>query len=419
MELLLDQATWRTLRRLHAEQSAPHPPSLDAVNRQLRREGVGPDMAAALVTQLELRAAARAKFGDLASDMVFTREGLEQATRLPVAKLHAERFRAAGVHRVADLGCGVGADSLALALLGVGTVSVDADPAAVFCAAKNLAPYPGARTHRGDVTQLTAQDVRGWGADGLFLDPARRGPRGRQFDPARWSPPWDTIMGMTTWGLPLGAKVAPGIDHPILPPLYHAQWLSVSGALVEAALWSPELAPEGPGRSAALLSADALPDSSPTPPPVHVLTDPQVKAANAPIRPAPTGPVGEYLFEADPSATRAGLLAALAENTGTHLVDPSIAYLTGPHPVPSPFLTAFRTFEVLPLRTKAIRQALGQLDAGWVEVKKRGANIDTAALQKQLQSDGPNPLVVFATRVDGRHRAIIATRETSLSGEQQ
>src|SRR5690554_1113512 len=77
--------------------------SLDRINRALRetRDGQAgsPELIAAVISQIELRERARAKFGDLASDMLFTRAGLEQASRQAVARLHAERFRHAGASR--------------------------------------------------------------------------------------------------------------------------------------------------------------------------------------------------------------------------------------------------------------------------------------------------------------------------------
>ena len=72
---------------------------------------------AAVLGQARLRAKARVKFGDFAHRMLFTPEGLEQATRLRVASVHAGRFAGAGIDVVADLGCVIGADSLALAAL--------------------------------------------------------------------------------------------------------------------------------------------------------------------------------------------------------------------------------------------------------------------------------------------------------------
>ena len=37
-------------------------------------------------------------------------------------------------------------------------------------------------------------------------------------------------------------KVAPGIDHALLPPGAEAEWVSVDGDLVEATLWCGPLA---------------------------------------------------------------------------------------------------------------------------------------------------------------------------------
>jgi len=63
----------------------------------LRRHGVPADLAAAALTQAELRRRAVDKFGADAARMFFTRAGLEQATRVPVADRRAARLSAAGV----------------------------------------------------------------------------------------------------------------------------------------------------------------------------------------------------------------------------------------------------------------------------------------------------------------------------------
>src|SRR5690606_2899837 len=70
---------------------------------ELRGAGHPPALVAAVLTQARLRHRALAKFGPFAERMLFTEAGLEQATRLSVAARHAERFRTAGVTRVADL----------------------------------------------------------------------------------------------------------------------------------------------------------------------------------------------------------------------------------------------------------------------------------------------------------------------------
>ena len=79
----------------------------------LRRAGFAPDLASAALTQVELRRKAVTKFGADAAVMFFTRAGLEQATRATVANRRAARLAATGARYVADLGCGLGADTLA------------------------------------------------------------------------------------------------------------------------------------------------------------------------------------------------------------------------------------------------------------------------------------------------------------------
>ena len=71
--------------------------------------------------------------------MFFTRDGLEQATRPVVADQHAQRFVAAGVRRVVDLGCGIGSDALAFVRAGLEVVAVERDPDTAAVAAANLA----------------------------------------------------------------------------------------------------------------------------------------------------------------------------------------------------------------------------------------------------------------------------------------
>ena len=141
---------------------------------RLRSAGHAPELAAAALTQQRLRARATAKFGEFAADMLFTPDGLEQATRLEVAVAHAHRFSRASLATVHDLGCGIGADAVTLSSLGVTVRGVDSDPVTAAVADANLRPWPDSRARLG-----RAEDVR-FGVDpgrnrvGAWLDPARR-----------------------------------------------------------------------------------------------------------------------------------------------------------------------------------------------------------------------------------------------------
>ena len=82
------------------------------------------DLARASLDQTLLRAKAAAKFAD-AGRMLFTRDAFEMASGDATAAHRAKRF--AGYNRVADLCCGLGADTLALAAAGRDVVAIDRD----------------------------------------------------------------------------------------------------------------------------------------------------------------------------------------------------------------------------------------------------------------------------------------------------
>lgn len=380
-------------------------------NAALRAQGASPEVAAAVITQCELRDRAEAKLGPLARRLLFTRDGIEQATRLAVAAAHAQRFAASGVHTVADLGCGNGGDSLAFLLAGLSVLAVDIDPDAAAAALWNLqaaasqaTTAPRAAVIEADVTTLDVPGLAAQGIDALFADPARRtgAAKGstRVLSPEQWSPSLPTVLSWRDSFDCLGVKLAPGIDHAALPADCHAQWTSVDGDLVEAALWTPALAPEGGGRSALVIRAEET----------HILTDPQIHEADAPVPHAAIGALGGMIAEPDPAVIRSGTVRALAEQLGAHLISDKIAYLSGNDLPATPFASRFEVCEVVALRPKAITAALHALDVGRVEVKKRGADLDPAALRSALKLSGSQEATVIATRIAGRHRAIIARR---------
>ena len=91
--------------------------------------------------------------------MVFHRDGLEQATRLVVAARHAQRFRDAGVRRVADLGCGIGAELRRHRGPRMGGVPPSIDPETAQAAAANLRDFDDAQVRLGDVMDLDIAEL--------------------------------------------------------------------------------------------------------------------------------------------------------------------------------------------------------------------------------------------------------------------
>jgi SAM-dependent methyltransferase len=355
---------------------------------QLRKAGHGPGLVAAVLSQSKLRAKARTKFGPFADRMLFTEAGLEQATRLSVAAQHAGRFQRAGVSWVADLGCGIGADALAIAALEIEVTGVERDEVTAAVASFNLAPWSNARIEHEDVTEFDLS-----GVDGIYLDPARRNASRRLSNPVDWSPSLDFAFGLAQ-RFPTGVKLAPGIDRNLLPDTAEAQWVSVGREVVEVGLWFGSLARPGIGRSA-LVIGDGVTDE---------LT------AEADSADAELGELGEYIYEPDGAVIRARLIGDLVRRLGGRMLDPTIAYFTADAATPTPFATVFRVLESFPFDERLLKKELAARFIGTLEIKKRGMDVDPAQLRTRLALKGRESATLILTRIAGKRMALLAER---------
>ncbi|HEY8490763.1 MAG TPA: methyltransferase domain-containing protein [Dehalococcoidia bacterium] len=340
-----------------------------------------PELAAAALELALLRRRAAAKFSRAAA-MYVTAEALEQASSEVVAQHRARRY--GGFGRVADLGCGIGGDTVALAAA-ARVLAVDADPLRLAMAEANAEAY-GVR----DRVEFALADLRAWsppgGLDALFFDPARRRQGRRVFRAAAYEPPLETVLGWLPAVPAAGVKAAPGIDPAEVPPGCEVEFIAVGWELREAALWFGPL--RTAGRRATLLPGG------------HTMTD-------RPAGPVPVAEPQAYLFEPNPAVIRAGLVEALAEELGAAKLDPQIAYLTGGRPVASPFVRAYAVEEWLPFGLKRLNARLRALGVGQVVVKKRGSPLDPEDLRRRLRLDGPERRTLVLTHVRGRHAVLI------------
>ncbi|MFJ6677495.1 SAM-dependent methyltransferase [Microbacterium sp. NPDC091382] len=351
-----------------------------AVSR-LRAAGHSPDLVSAVVGQAHLRVRAAAKFGPFADRMLFTRAGLEQATRLEVAARHAGRFRDAGVHRVADLGCGIGGDALGMAGIGLDVLAVDADETTAALAAYNLAPFGDAVTVRHGRAEDTVLDE--W--DAVWLDPARRTAGHSETSrtrPEDWSPSLDWAFSLAE-RMPVGIKLGPGLDRDLIPADVEAQWISVDGSTVELVLWSGSLRREGVRRSALVIRGGAAAE----------LTAP-ADAPDEPVR-----ELGAFLHEPEGAVIRARLIGEVARTLEAGMLADGIAYLTSDAALTNPFVQSFRVREVLPVKVPAINAALQARSIGTVEIKKRGVDVDPAQFRRKLALRGDAAATLILTRL--------------------
>lgn len=377
---LLSDSGRQALRE--AEALGPRAETFLAVSQQL--SGHWPERLARLaVDQALLRQRAATKFPH-ASEMLFLREALEQATSAQLAAYHAARLRGSVPHF--DLGCGLGGDALALAALGP-VVAVDRDPLRLLVLRANagiLGLGDRVRPVCGDLT------YPGWrlpAAAGVFADPARRRQGRRIHDPARYDPPLEVLLRIARSVEGMGVKLSPGIDRRQVEGLEaEIEFVSERGELKQCVLWFG--APRSAGWRATVFPSGAT------------LVGPE----------APQGsisPVRAVLYEPDPAVLRAGLVRRLADRLGAEQVDPEISLLTADRAQPTPLAQAYRVLDVLPFSEKGLRQELRRRGVGRVTLKKRGSAVDTEALGRRLRLKGDVDATVLLTRLLGRPLAIL------------
>jgi len=352
----------------------------------LRKTGHDPDLIANVLTQIKLRRKATEKFGEFAQTMIFTQAGLEQASRLQVAGIHAGRFRAAGLKHVADLGCGIGTESMAMASLDIRVTAFELDELTAAVASYNLAAFENVIVKQADITQIDLTEF-----DGLFLDPARRDNHSRKYDPADFSPSFDFVLE-TARTRPTVLKLGPGMPREMIPEDSEAVWVSVNGDLVELTLYFGSLRrPEV--RKAALLITNTG---------SHELTSNNSSRLDAEL-----DELGEYIYEPDSSLIRSQLIGELAQQLNLKIFSPEIAYLTSNENIDSVWLKKYKLLDNLPFDRKRLKAYLNERNIGPLEIKKRGTDVTPEQLRKELNLKGKNPATLIITRVNDNHRVLV------------
>lgn len=352
------------------------------VGEVLRRQ-FPPDLVAAALTQLDLRARAAGKFAD-PSRLLFTRAGLEQASTAAVAAHRALRF--APYDRVADLCTGIGGDLLALAAVVPHVLAVDRDPVHLRLAAHNAAAVglgDRVQTWLGDAENADLSRVLA-----VFVDPARRA-EGYRLGSAHGSPSLGWCASLAE-RIPVGVKAAPGIDHAHVPARWELEFVAQDGELKESALWSPALATTS-------RRATVIEDAG-----VHTMV-----SAGAP--PAAVAQPGPYVLDPSPAVTRAGLVAELAAQLGAWQIDPMIAFLCAEEPTRTPYGRWLQVEASMPWNVKVLTAALAAADVGAVDLRRRGLAGDVEDLRKRLRLKGSRRVTVLMTRVGDRPWAIVGT----------
>ncbi|HEY2237350.1 MAG TPA: class I SAM-dependent methyltransferase [Streptosporangiaceae bacterium] len=390
-ETLLSPAGTDLLAQVAAARERGEAPLATA--SRLRREFPA-RLVAAATAQDELRVAGQAKFSR-ARRMLFTRPGLEQASSETAARHRAARLAEAApgpANPAADLGCGIGGDLIMLAQ-GREVLAVDRDPDHLLMAAHNAGVYDAAEglsTRQADVREVDLT-----GRTTVFVDPARRSPRGaaqrRRLRPGDSEPPLDWCFALTGQIPNVVIKAAPGLPREIPPDGWETEFVADGRDLKEAVLWSPALATAA-SRATILPAGDTL-----TPEPGD---------------PVPVKPPGAYLFDPSPAVTRAGLVEDLARRFGAWKIDDQIAFLsadTADTAASTPFARTLKVIESAPWNEKHFARRLRELGIGSADLRRRGLAGDVDQIRRRLKLSGPGRATVVLTRVANRPWGLICT----------
>lgn len=354
--------------------------ALSGLRRQFNQQE-----AAAIFDQAVLRQQAHAKFAH-PEQMLLVEEALQQASSLTVATYRARRFVPFGM--VAELGCGIGADTIALASAGCRVLAFERDPVRAEIARHNVAAMGYAQQvaiHTADWTTIPFH------ADALFADPARRVAGKRVFALEAMEPPLSAILALQPRIHHIAVKVAPGIERETVPDDASVEWIAEGGDVKEALLLFGAL------RSAAATCATILPAA------VSLTSD-------APQRSHPPRLPGAWIIEPDGAVIRAGLVRHLAALLGADQLDETIAYLTSDEPPEhSPLARVWPVMRHGPFNLKELNRWLRDDPAGEVIVKKRGSPIEPDSFGKRLKTVAGGPVrTVFLTRCLGKPWMILS-----------
>jgi hypothetical protein len=332
---------------------------------------VGDDAARWAFSQWDLRERAAAKFAR-ASEMLFTREALEQATHEQISHYHASQFPSGAL--VADLTCGIGADLIAIAARGQ-ACAYEVDLQRASYAKHNLRVHDVEATIR--IGDCLASE---WDFEFAFADPARRTNGRRTLRTDEFSPNPEALFSRMKSLRLGGVKLSPLLQDSFLEqPGGRLVFVSYGGECREAVLWLGDV---DSGRFAHQIeSGESLP-----------------AGGFAPTTEEPY----EYLYEADAAAVRAHCLPALCSAFGLSLLGDSNGYLTGKGVQETAWLKRYRVLATGNLDERRVRNALISLDSATPPIKSRSPRFDGASFQKRL-------------RLTGRRRLTLAVFPVGLS----
>jgi hypothetical protein len=357
------------------------------------RKRFAPELATAALETVLLRTKAVAKFAR-AERLFFTREALEMASGEVVAKYRAERFK--GYPVVGDFGCGIGADTLAIAAV-AHVHAIDRDELLTAITTANVDALElghRATVRTADLLTEPLPDV-----PAAFADPGRRSEGRRFLSLADYLPAPAELLRRLPGGFPIAFKLAPGVDVAEVDAFDgEAEFLSCDGELKECVLWLNAL--RSAGRRATVLTA----------------AGPHTLASDTALSVTNVGPIRGVLLDPNAAVVRAGLVPLLGEQLEAFGTDYTVQMLSADTVPATPFATAYRVEVVLQADVRTVAAELRKRNVGRVTPLMRGSLLNAEEFVKGLKLKGNEHRHLILTREVGRQVAVVAERATGEPG---
>jgi hypothetical protein len=291
---------------------------------------------------------------------------LAQASREPLAKYKASKIQEA--ERVADLGCGMGGDSLYLPN-NCDVLGVDRDLRRCFMFLHNLHK----QSHQVQAICMDLTHWRGanWGT--ILLDPARKKNRTAKAVLEEMEPSWALMQQMISKNPHALIKLSPMIDHHHLPIAGDIEFLGDAKECSEMLLLT------GKYQSGRAIVRCVLAEQG-------VYLEEQ-KSILQSLHPAQKE-LSQYLVEPHPVVIRSGLYKKLALEHNMHQFNPDIPYLSTSHKLLGEWWDLYQIMDVFPYKVKKVQQILNENDVGRLTIKKRGVAVLPEVEHKKFKLRG-------------------------------
>ncbi|MCA9120771.1 MAG: hypothetical protein H6822_32475 [Planctomycetaceae bacterium] len=361
-----------------------------ALNKRLRRD-LTSVRTHLVLEQVELRERARAKFSQ-PEHMFFTRKLLEQSTDEWIAGYKASRFPKG--QPVADLCCGIGGDSLALAGRGP-CVAIDRDSIATLLVEANCRAL--------DASDLTCEVadvlsiVEGLSCSAWHIDPDRRVAKQRTSQAVYSEPSLDVIHRLYQEVNNGAIKLAPGAelnDDWIEEETVELEWIGSRRECRQQVVWLGGLARRVGQRTATIVHRQ---DES------HSFTGDADREVDVAVP-------GRFIYAPASTLLAARLDAALAEQLQLRATSYGVCYYSADQYCDSPLFDVFKVDELMNLDVKKLRLLLRDRRVGMLEIKVRGVEIDPANLRKRLQLKGNMNASLLVFRNEGEVKVAVCHR---------